>query len=112
MNNSIERQDVPIAAARVSEQGQKHDASKPRYSLLPTGSVEHVIDVLEFGATKYAPNNWQHVTDARTRYYDATMRHLSAWWQGETHDAESGLHHLAHAACCILFLLWLERGAK
>lgn len=92
--------------------GQKHDASKPRYSLLPAGSVDRVIDVLELGATKYAPNNWQHVSDARTRYYDATMRHLSTWWQGETHDAESGLHHLAHAACCILFLLWFERGAK
>lgn len=96
----------------TSPVGQKHDASKPRYSLLPTGSVERVIDVLEFGATKYAPNNWQHVSDARTRYYDATMRHLSAWWQGEKYDAESGLHHLAHAACCILFLLWFERSAK
>ena len=119
-----------IEAARIEEQacmpypdgdpryfetspvGQKHDASKPRYSLLPTGSVERVIDVLEFGATKYAPNNWQHVSDARTRYYDATMRHLSAWWQGEKYDAESGLHHLAHAACCILFLLWFERVEK
>lgn len=96
----------------TSPVGQKHDASKPRYSLLPVGSVEHVIDVLEFGATKYTPDNWQHVSDARTRYYDATMRHLSVWWQGETHDAESGLHHLAHAACCILFLLWFDRGAK
>lgn len=96
----------------TSPVGQKHDTSKPRHSLLPVGSVERVIDVLEFGATKYAPDNWQHVSDARTRYYDAAMRHLSAWWRGETHDAESGLHHLAHAACCILFLLWFERGAK
>jgi hypothetical protein len=86
--------------------GQKHDAQKPRHSLLPLGSVEGVIDVLEFGATKYGENNWQHVPNARTRYYDAAMRHLGAWWGGERLDAESGLPHLAHAACCILFLMW------
>ena len=38
----------------------------------------------------------------------ALMRHMWAWWQGEDKDAETGLSHLAHAACCILFLLSYE----
>lgn len=98
-----------ISDERAAEIGQKHDAHKPRHSLLPVGSVASIIDVLEFGARKYGADNWQSVPDARTRYYDAAMRHLGAWWGGERLDAESGLPHLAHAACCILFLMWGDK---
>lgn len=33
------------------------------------------------------------------------MRHTLAWHQGEIRDPESGLHHLAHAITCLLFLV-------
>ena len=66
---------------------------------------------MEFGAAKYGADNWQHVPNARQRYFDAAMRHLLAWWDGERLDAESGLPHLAHAGCCILFLLWADKDA-
>jgi hypothetical protein len=92
----------------VRDSGIKHDTGKPRWSLLPDGTVELVVRVLEAGAIKYTPGNWQKVPNARTRYYDALMRHVNAWWSGETRDPETHLHHLAHAACCILFLLWLD----
>ena len=36
----------------------------------------------------------------------ACHRHLQAWWSGERLDKESGLPHLAHAVCCLLFLMW------
>ena len=88
--------------------GIKHDTGKLRYSLLPRGTVAQIVQVLEFGAIKYELNNWQRVPDARTRYFDALMRHVHAWWQGEQNDPETGAHHLAHAGCCILFLLWLD----
>lgn len=88
--------------------GRKADSSKPRWSLLPEDTIADVIDVLEFGAKKYQVDNWQHVPDARTRYYDATMRHIEAWWRGEKNDVESGLHHLSHAVCCLLFLMWFD----
>ena len=36
-----------------------------------------------------------------------------SWRDGEKNDLESGLHHLAHAGCCLLFMLWLDdRGVK
>lgn len=90
------------------EVGLKHDSGKPRYSLLPLGTINKVIQVLEYGAKKYSENNWMKVPDSKHRYFDATMRHIDAWWKGETYDSESGLPHLAHAAACILFLLFLE----
>lgn len=89
-------------------EGVKLDSGKRRWSLLPRGTVPQVVDVLEYGARKYAPDNWQKVPDARRRYYDAAHRHIEAWWGGETRDPETGLHHLAHATCCLLFLIWVD----
>lgn len=87
----------------------KDDAAKRRWSLLPFEALRQVVDVLEFGARKYAVEGWRTVPNARTRYYDATFRHLTEWWSGAETDPESGLHHLAHAACCVLFLLAQDR---
>ena len=85
--------------------GKKHDNNKPRFSLLPM-QIWQVIDVLEFGAKKYGIDNWQNVDNAKERYFNACHRHLQAWWSGERLDSESGLPHLAHAVCCLLFLMW------
>ena len=88
--------------------GKKFDQEKDRWDLLPFESVTQIVKVLTFGAKKYEPNNWQKVPEAKSRYFAACMRHLNAWWGGEKIDPESGIHHLAHAGCCILFLLWFE----
>ncbi|MDO9235973.1 MAG: DUF5664 domain-containing protein [Aquabacterium sp.] len=96
----------------LNQSGKKHDTDKPRWSLLPLGTVAQIVKVLEFGATKYSPDNWKAVPNARVRYYDALMRHVQAWWMGERVDTETGCHHLAHAACCILFLIWLDDEEK
>lgn len=92
--------------------GVKHDAGKDRWDLLPLTAVREVVRVLTYGAQKYAPDQWRVVPEPRPRYYAAAQRHLSAWWLGEAVDAESGLPHLAHAACCLLFLLALERESS
>ena len=88
--------------------GEKHDTGKIRMSLLPMQPLTAVLEILEFGAVKYQADNWQHVENARTRYFDAAQRHILAWWQGEQTDSESGKHHLAHAVCCLMFLMWFD----
>jgi hypothetical protein len=88
--------------------GKKHDSGKPRWSLLPWQQVEQVVDVLTFGAKKYEEYNWQRVPDPQDRYGSAAMRHISAWMSGEIFDPESGKHHLSHAVCCLLFLMWFD----
>jgi hypothetical protein len=90
-------------------QGVKYDSDKLDWSLVPIESMEKVIEVLMFGAKKYAPDNWKKVPNAERRYYNAAMRHLTAHQRGETLDIETGLSHLAHAACCLLFLLELPK---
>lgn len=90
--------------------GEKHDAGKPRWDLLPYESLSDVVDVLTFGAKKYAPENWRLVEGWRGRYFRAAVGHLVKWWRGEKLDPESGLPHLAHACCCVLFLIALDKG--
>jgi hypothetical protein len=91
----------------IAEEGKKFDAGKLRHSLIPPGVLNEVLAVLEHGASKYGDNNWLHVADSRTRYYDAAHRHLAAWWEGGWIDEESECHHLAHAVCCLMFLMAL-----
>ena len=100
-----------ICGDRKNE-GKKFDSGKPRWSLLPRGTLRKVIQVLEAGAVKYDVDNWKSVPDARTRYYDAMNRHSEAWWGGEKHDPETGIHHLTHATCCALFLMWLDEPVE
>jgi Domain of unknown function (DUF5664) len=90
--------------------GQKFDQGKARLDLVPWGAVMAVATVLTFGAIKYGPNSWQKVERFEGRYFAALLRHLVAWLRGERCDPESGLQHLAHAACCLLFLLSREVG--
>lgn len=97
--------------AEAKPLGAKYDAGKPRVDLLIDGcplSLEEVSKVLTFGAKKYADHNWQHVPDGEKRYKAAMMRHVLASSRGDKTDSETGLSHLAHAACCILFMLELE----
>ena len=90
--------------AVVQPEGRKFDGGKLEYGLLPPLALEEVVKVLTFGARKYDRDNWQHVDDAKRRYFDALQRHVWDWKQGEQIDPESGIHHLAHAMCCLMFL--------
>lgn len=90
--------------------GVKYDSGKPQWSLLPFKALTEVVEVLTYGAKKYAPDNWKKVPDARRRYIDAGFRHFTAYASGETHDPETGKHHLAHAICCLLYLIAFDLG--
>jgi len=91
-----------------TKQGLKYDAGKSRWDLLPFDSLEEVAKVLTAGAAKYSSRNWEKGINY-SRLFASTLRHLSAFWQGEAINKEDfGLHHLAHAACCVLMLLHFE----
>lgn len=99
-----------ITGAVVGKLGVKYDNGKPQWSLLPFRALTQVVEVLTYGAKKYAPDNWKKVPDARRRYIDAGFRHFTAYASGETNDPETGKHHLAHAICCMLYLVAFDLG--
>lgn len=88
--------------------GRKDDQGKLRYDLIPTVSLKELAAVLTDGAIKYSDDNWQQVPDAHQRYIAAAMRHIEAYRGGQILDQDDGLHHLAHAACCLFFIIWFD----
>ena len=92
--------------------GMKFDTGKLMYSLIPVETTQALAEVLSFGASKYAPDNWKLVENGEQRYLDALYRHLQAYRSGESHDPESGLHHLSHALTNIAFLHYLTTTKK
>ena len=92
-------------------EGMKFDNGKLLYSLIPPETLKALAEVLTYGAQKYAPNNWIKVENGDIRYMDALFRHLEAFRSGETHDPESGYHHLSHCLCNIMFLHYLSTKA-
>lgn len=89
--------------------GRKDDQDKPPMSLLDRFALEQIAKVLQFGAKKYAKHNWRKGLEF-SRLLDAALRHILAFADGEDNDPESGLSHIAHAGCCIMFLLWMQKN--
>jgi hypothetical protein len=92
--------------------GIKYDQKKIDWSLLPFEEIEEVVKVLMYGAKKYDIDNWKYVEPYKERYFSACIRHLIARFRGEIIDSESKLPHLAHAVCCILFLMYKDKNKK
>ena len=64
------------------------------------------------GALKYGRSNFRAVGVRSSIYYDATRRHLNAWFEGEELDPDSGLPHLAHALACIAIVVDAQAAGK
>ena len=60
-----------------------------------TASVLGAMALLD-GALKYGRSNWRAVGIRASIYYDAIDRHMTAWFEGEDIDPDSGLPHMAH----------------
>lgn len=93
------------------KEGTKNDQDKIRVELLPIESLEEIAKVLTFGAKKYDAENWRKGISFK-RVLGGIFRHLYAYARREDKDPESGISHLAHAGCGILFLLWYEQYRK
>lgn len=79
---------------------------KAPLGLVPPAAIIAISDALADGATKYGPQNWRSNDGVKaTIYYEAALRHLFAWVDGEDTAEDSGVHHLAHAAACLAILL-------
>lgn len=91
--------------------GIKHDGEKPDMSLLSSIAMTEVAKVMTFGKKKYAAHNWRGGF-VWSRPAAAALRHIFAWLGGEDKDPETGLSHLAHASCCLMFLLEFEQTHK
>lgn len=87
--------------------GVKYDECKPDFSLHPPIALEEIAKVWSFGAQKYESFNWAKGFAWR-RPVAAALRHIFAWLSGQDVDPESGISHLAHAACNLFMVIHFQ----
>ena len=56
------------------------------------------------GARKYGRHNYRVMGVSATVYYDAALRHIMDWWEGEDMDTDSGLNHITKALTALMVL--------
>lgn len=79
--------------------------AKPPTSPIPPVAILWLGQAMADGRRKYGPMNWRDAGITASVYYDASMRHMLAWMDGEDHASDSGVHHLAHAMACFAIVL-------
>lgn len=79
---------------------------KAPMSTVPANVMAEIgVGMLE-GALKYGRHNYRGVGVRASVYYDATLRHLMAWWEGEDLDPDSAaaLSHISKAITSLVVL--------
>ncbi len=69
-----------------------------------TATVMGTLALLD-GALKYGRSNWRAVGVRASIYFDALERHMTAWFEGEDIDPDSGLPHLSHALATLAIIV-------
>ena len=78
--------------------------SKAPMSTVPAAVLAEVGVAMLEGACKYGRSNFRIAGVRASVYYDATMRHLMSWWEGEDTDPDSGMSHITKAITSLVVL--------
>lgn len=78
--------------------------AKVPFSVIPAPVIGELGLALMEGALKYGRHNYREAGVRASVYYDAAFRHLSAWWEGQDIDPDSGLSHVAKAMASLTVL--------
>jgi len=100
--SSLQNESLQKLADRFNE-------GKPQWSLMDFESFEPMIRVLEYGSKKYARNNWKKGLPT-VEIMDSLMRHIISFLEGEDIDKESGLPHIGHMMCNLMFLSYVMKN--
>lgn len=73
-------------------------------SAVPPMVMLEVGLALQEGRLKYGANNWTASGVRASVYYDASWRHMLAWWLGQDVDPDSGLSHVTKAIAGLMVL--------
>lgn len=113
LTKDLEDQLKKKAQPATSVQADRYNSGKPQlsYPLSARFALEGVAQVMEFGAKKYARDNWKKGLPLEATL-DSLLRHLTKLLDGETIDEESGCHHLDLLATNALFAAYHHNGRK
>lgn len=78
--------------------------AKPPLSTVPAPVLMEVGVAMLEGALKYGRHNYRSAGVRSGVYFDAAIRHLFRWWEGEDIDPDSGLSHITKAIATLVVL--------
>lgn len=87
----------------MKEKALRYNEGKPQLSYLDFNCLTPCVRVMEYGATKYARDNWKKGFPV-SALLDCLLRHIAAIQRGEVIDPESGQPHIGHIQCNAMFL--------
>jgi hypothetical protein len=79
--------------------------AKPSPALVPPVAILEVAQAFRDGAKKYNAYNWREKPVPSLTYINAALRHIYSWMDGEERSDDADVHHLAHAAACMMIVL-------
>lgn len=79
-------------------------SKKVSFSHVPQTVMMEVAVGMTEGMSKYGRHNYRVKGVRASVYYDATRRHLDAWWEGQDMDPGSGLNHVTKALTSLVVL--------
>ncbi len=79
-------------------------STKPPIANVPLSVLSEVGMALAEGQYKYGGYNWRVIGVRASVYWDATFRHIKAWWEGEDVDPDSKLSHITKAISALMVL--------
>lgn len=85
---------------------------KPPTHAIPPVAILMLGQIMAEGERKYGLMNWRDQGVSSSTYYDALMRHLFSWWDGQDKDPATRVSHLAHIMGCCSVLLDAEAQGK
>ena len=77
---------------------------KAPMSTVPGNVIAEIGVAMLEGASKYGRHNYRAAGVRASVYYDAAMRHLISWWEGEDIDPDSGMSHITKLLACMTVL--------
>lgn len=89
-----------------NEVADRFNDGKIRWSLVSWKALVPMVQVLGFGAKKYAAFNWTKGL-SYNQTCESMLRHIHAFMEGEDDDPESKLQHVGHILCNGMFLSYM-----
>lgn len=93
------------------ETGARKEQKIQRFDLIPVEPLTKLAEHYGKGASKYEDRNWEKGYPW-SKSYAALLRHLTAWWDGEDVDEESGSSHMTAVAWHAFALMFFEMHRK
>lgn len=84
----------------------RYDSGKPNWTLIDFKTIEPMVRVMEYGATKYQEGNWKLPPNDPKQPLQSAFRHLIALVSGEEIDEESGVSHAGHVMTNMMIYMY------